>query len=346
MNLPNTMQALTINAGGFAQEAGIGPYLDAFDPYLSLAECPVPSPGQGQVVVRMRTAAINPSDIHFVKGEYGIPRVAGMVAGFEGCGDVVATGPGADALADKRVAFIGSNTSSGAWAEFALADASSCIPLPPGVRDEDAAGLFVNPLTAVGMVSLAEESGSSSVVLSAGASQLSKLMIGLAADRGLKTIALVRRANQIEKLKDLGCDHPLDVTAADFWEVFPGIIAAEKPRVFLDAVVDARSAKIFFGMPNRTRWVIYGLLDSTPSILDQMGQLIFTGKRIEGFWLTHWLASIDTEIRNRAFATVIEKFSSGTWRTDVAAKIPLSDAPARLPDALGNPNTGKLIFVP
>ncbi|MEM7237977.1 MAG: alcohol dehydrogenase catalytic domain-containing protein [Pseudomonadota bacterium] len=346
MSLPSTMRALTVNEGGFTKKAGIGPYLEAFDPYLSLSERPVPTPGKGQVLVRMRAAAINPSDIHFVKGEYGLPREQGMIAGFEGCGDVVATGEGADGLATQRVAFIGSGSASGAWADYVLADATSCIPLPSEIRDEDAAGFFVNPLTAVGMISLVEDYGSSAVVLSAGASQLSKLMIGLAADRGITSIALVRRADQIERLKSLGCDHPLDVTSQDFWEVFPNVVKTEKPRVFLDAVVDARSSQIFFGMPNRTRWVIYGLLDSTPSVLDQMGQLIFTGKRVEGFWLTHWLGSIDAATRNKAFATVIKKFGTGAWQTDIADRIPLGEASTRLPEMLGNPNAGKLIFVP
>ncbi|MEM9735434.1 MAG: NADH oxidoreductase, partial [Pseudomonadota bacterium] len=109
---------------------------------------------------------------------------------------------------------------------------------PDGIRDEDAAAFFVNPLTAVGMISLVAEAGSPAVVLTAGASQLSKLMIGLAADRGIATIPLVRRANQVEALKALGATHPLDITALDFADRFREVSRAEKPRVLLDAVVD------------------------------------------------------------------------------------------------------------
>ncbi|MEM8792277.1 MAG: zinc-binding dehydrogenase [Pseudomonadota bacterium] len=346
MSLPTDMQALTLKEDGFGRGPGIGPYLEDFDSHLSVDRIPLPTPGEGQVLIRLRKAAVNPSDIHFVKGEYGLPRVKHAVAGFEGCGDVVATGGKAEALADRRVAFIGSPTGTGAWAEYVLAEATSCVPLPDAIRDEDGAAFFVNPLTAVGMISLVEDYGSPAVVLSAGASQLSKLMIGLAAERGIKTIALVRRAEQIDLLSGLGADHPLDITAEDFPAAFAEASKQEKPRVFLDAVVDDVSAKIFFGMPNRTRWVIYGLLDPKPSVLDQMGQLVFTGKKIEGFWLTHWLTSVDQKTREAAFSTVFRKFSSGEWQTDVREEIELSKAPEKLAPLLRQSNTGKLLFVP
>ncbi|MEM9736310.1 MAG: alcohol dehydrogenase catalytic domain-containing protein, partial [Pseudomonadota bacterium] len=264
MAIPDEMQALILTEEGYATAEPTGPYVDDLGTYLTLTRQPVPQPGPGQVLVKVRLSAVNPSDIHFIKGEYGLPRVKGMAAGFEACGDVVATGEGADALAGRRVAFIGSKTGTGAWAEYALAEAASCVPVPDGIRDEDAAAFFVNPLTAVGMISLVAEAGSPAVVLTAGASQLSKLMIGLAADRGIATIPLVRRANQVEVLKGLGATHPLDITAPDFADRFGEISRAEKPRVLLDAVVDDVSAQIFFGMPNRTRWVIYGLLDQAP----------------------------------------------------------------------------------
>ncbi|MGB0731832.1 MAG: alcohol dehydrogenase catalytic domain-containing protein, partial [Miltoncostaeaceae bacterium] len=61
------------------------------------------------MLIKMRRAAINPSDIAFVQGFYGQPRVAGQPAGFEGVGTVVEAGasPEAQALLGKRVALFG-----------------------------------------------------------------------------------------------------------------------------------------------------------------------------------------------------------------------------------------------
>lgn len=346
MSLPTEMEALVLNEDGFTAAPPTGPYLDDLSPYLTLSRIAVPKPEAGQVLIRLRKASVNPSDIHFIKGEYGLPRVKGAAAGFEGCGDVVLTGPGAEKLDGQRVSFVGSKTGSGAWAEYVIAEAGSCAPLPDAIQDRDAAAFFVNPLTAVGMVTLAEEAGTGAIVLTAGASQLSKLIIGLAAGRGIKTIPLVRRASQVEMLRELGASHPLDTTAPDFAERFAQVCKAEKPRILLDAVADEVAARAFFAMPSRTRWIVYGKLNPAPVSLEQMGQFVFTGKRIEGFWLTEWLGQISADARKAAFATVFERFASGAWKTDIRDEIPLNEVHSKLAPELHKENTGKLLIVP
>ena len=65
---------------------------DSMDPYLELGEIETPVLESGQVLVEMAMAPVNPSDLHFLKGEYGQPRIQGKPAGFEGVGTVVAAG--------------------------------------------------------------------------------------------------------------------------------------------------------------------------------------------------------------------------------------------------------------
>jgi NADPH:quinone reductase-like Zn-dependent oxidoreductase len=345
MTLPSDMYALTLAEGGYTESTtSIGPYLDKLEPFIKGQRVAVPQPGDGQVLVKTRLAAINPSDIHFIKGEYGLPREAGAIPGFEGCGDVIAAGKGAEGFVGHRVAFVGSGAGTGTWAEYSVQDAAGCVPVPEAVRDEDAAAFFVNPLTAVAMVTIAKETGSGSVIMTAGASQLAKLMIPLAKDMGLNAIAIVRRDDCEQELKNLGAAHVLNCKSSSFTRDFQAVSGAEKPRILLDAVVDKVSADMFFAMPNRARWLIYGLLDSKPKVLDQMGQLVFTGKKIEGFWLSNWIVTVPDETRTNAVMQVIDRFSKGTWKTDVRLKIPFSKAHKMLPSELSKPNTGKLMF--
>ncbi|MEO1920233.1 MAG: zinc-binding dehydrogenase, partial [Paracoccaceae bacterium] len=283
------MRALVQLEDGYSGKSE-GPVISDAALYLAEAEIPVPTPEKGQVLIKLRIASVNPSDLHFIKGEYGQPRRKGAPVGFEGCGDVVAAGKGAERLIGKRVAFAVSLGGSGAWAEYALTDAVACIPLRSDVSDVNGSAQIVNPLTAMAMVDIAAKDGDA-FVISAATSQLGKLIISLAKDMNLKVIALVRRADAVTPLKAMGATEVLVTTASGFSDQFSVASRALKPRVFLDAVSDQICETVFTLMPNNARWVSYGKLGTEAPRLTQMGQLIFMGKRIEGFWLTNWMRS-------------------------------------------------------
>ena len=137
-----------------------GPRIDDLGLYLDAARIPTPQIEDGQVLIKVAMASINPSDLHFIKGEYGQPRVKGAPAGFEGVGEVVSgNGSRAEALVGERVAFTVQTPTSGAWAEYAVTPAAVCIPVRDDMRDEDAAGHIVNPLTALAMFDIARKAG-------------------------------------------------------------------------------------------------------------------------------------------------------------------------------------------
>lgn len=339
--LPPTMFATVLTQGGYSGEA-TGPYIDDAGDWLAAAELPVPEPGPGQVLIKLRAASVNPSDIHFIKGEYGQPRVKGAPAGFEGCGDVVATGSGADALRGQRVAFV--TVGSGAWAEYVLASAIMCIPLRPEISDEDGAAQIVNPLTAMAMVDIARTAGDAFVV-SAATSQLGKLMCGLGRDLGLKPLALVRRAEAAETLKELGASDVLVTTNPDVVLKFTNLSKTLKPKVFLDAVADQLSEQIFCAMPNQARWICYGKLSPELPTFTQAGQLIFMGKQIEGFWLTNWITSTPPADQARVVAEVQARFADGRWKTDISERLALKDVVSNLASTLKK-SDGKVMITP
>src|SRR5690606_4949247 len=95
----------------------------------------------------------------------------------------------------------------GSWAGYAVAEAAACYPLLPGMRNEDAAGMIVNPLTALAMFDIVREEGEKSFILTAGASQLSKLMISAARDEGFRPIAVVRRPCRQRDVSRLRATH-------------------------------------------------------------------------------------------------------------------------------------------
>ncbi|MBZ0129021.1 MAG: zinc-binding dehydrogenase [Rhodobacteraceae bacterium] len=327
------MHALLLKADGFSSTGVPASDLKDVAPFVEHGEVPVPVPGPGQVLIRVRASMVNPSDLSFIQGNYGQPRVKGAPAGFEGVGEVV-DGKGfmAARLKGKRVSFVAGPTGSGAWAEYAVADAATVIKLRADIRDEDGAAMIVNPLTAAAMVGMVPPNGA--FVASAAASQLGKLMAPLARDTNRRMIALVRRDAPVAALKELGAAHVLNETAPDFDQALAKVLAAEKPKLFLDAVSGAVSARVFNAMGMDARWVVYGKLTPEPPEILEPGKLIFMRKRIEGFWLVTWMRRTGIFGKLSAIRDVQSRFADGRWKTDISARVPLRKAVADLPKAL------------
>ncbi len=345
MTIASEMKALLLVGDGYARQPS-GSALEAMEPYVRPGVIGVPVPEATQVLIKVSLASINPSDVMFVKGLYGQPRVQGQPAGFEGVGTVVAAGDDAYAqsLVGKRIAFATGLTNWGAWADYALAEALACIPLIDAVRDEDAAAMIVNPLTAIAMYGIVKDEGHKAFVMTAGASQLCKLIIGLAKEDGYHPIVTVRRDDQIPLLKELGAAHVLNEKAPDFVQTLREVMKVEQPRIFLDAVTGPLASLGCDARPQRSRWIIYGRLDPSDTMIREPGQLIFQQKHVEGFWLTDWMRR-NKDRRGPAALEAQRRFADGRWSTDVTAVVPLAEAMARLPEELAKPN-GKVFIRP
>ncbi|MER0238310.1 zinc-binding dehydrogenase [Fulvimarina sp. MAC8] len=344
-DLPSKMKALVLDHDGYAETLE-GPTLDDLSKWTSLKEIDVPKPGPRGVVVKMALANVNPSDIHYIKGEYGKPREKGTPAGFEGCGTVVAAGEKAEGLVGKRVAVSTSQGGSGTWAEYAMTDMAAAVPVYDQLRDEDASALFVNPLSAWAMIDLVVEAGAKSFVMTAGSSQLGKLMASLAKERGLHSIATVRREEHRSPLEGLGVGTVLNTARDDFPSMLKQAMKQHSPTIMLDAVGDKASAAIFNAMPTSARWIIYGKMSPEVPDLPNLGQLVFMKKKIEGFWLAEWMGEASPEQKQNAFQAVQKRFIDGQWKTDVAETVSLDDAPKKLAKAMEGMNRGKVLLKP
>jgi len=339
-DIPAKMQAVLLRQGGYASDAIPASQVREVAQWLEQGELPLPQPDADQVLIKVKAAMINPSDLAFIQGGYGQPRVQGAAAGFEGVGEVIkGQGDYAKSLVGQRVSFV--TNGSGTWAEYALADAAQVIPLRPDLRDEDGAALIVNPLTAAAMVDLVPEGGA--FIASGAASQLGKLMAGLAAETGKRMIGLVRRDETISPLKELGATAVLNEISENFATDLKATLKSERPTVFLDCIAGAVSARVFAAMGKDSSWVIYGKMTrELPEILEP-GQMIFMRKKIEGFWLVSWMITTAFNDKMKAIQQVQARFADGRWHTDISARLPLRNLVADLPEAL-NKSDGKVMI--
>lgn len=228
---------------------------------LALAEVPVPLPGEGDVLLRVEAAPINPSDMGVLFGPADMttaraggsatrpvvtadvpaklmPGVAARVGlpiacGNEGAGVVVRAGasPAAQALLGRTVATLG----GAMYSQYRLAPAGFCLPLPEGTTPREGAACFVNPLTALGMVETMKLEGHTALVHTAAASNLGQMLVKLCAADGVPLVNIVRRPEQVELLRGLGAKHVLDSSDARFDDDLADALAETGATLGFDA---------------------------------------------------------------------------------------------------------------
>src|SRR5690606_36945731 len=106
---------------------------------LVLVDRPVPEPKAGEVLIKVSAAGINRPDVFQRKGNYPAPPGASDLPGLEVVGEIVGGDAAAGGLAigDKVCALL----AGGGYAEYCVAPAQQCLPVPKGLSDAEAAGL-------------------------------------------------------------------------------------------------------------------------------------------------------------------------------------------------------------
>lgn len=330
MPIPTTMQAIR---------------LESFDgpEGLHVREVPVPTPGPGEVLVKIRAAAVNPSDLMFLRGRYGVRREPPTIPGFEGCGDVVASGRGAGAVLVGRRVAVATQGGHGTWAQYTVASLTSCMPVRRSISDAQGAMLLVNPLTAWALIDRAVQGKSAGVLLNAANSALGRMLIRTARARGLTAVAIVRSAQHVPALEALGATVVVS-DSDDFAAQLREVCSAQRCAIGFDAVAGTLTGTMLAALPRGGRVLTYGALSLAPVQVD-VGTLLFGNRVVEGFWLTEW-------IRRRGLATVlramvdIQTSLADCMTTEVAATYRFSAAAAGVRAYQDNMGAGKIILTP
>src|SRR6185503_15695645 len=123
MELPKSMKAVEISAPGRPE-------------VLKPTERPVPQPQKNEVLIKVAAAGVNGPDIMQRKGLYPAPPGASDLPGLEVSGEIIAVGEGVKRwkAGDEVTAL----TNGGGYAQYCVADAQQCLPIPKGVSLVDA----------------------------------------------------------------------------------------------------------------------------------------------------------------------------------------------------------------
>lgn len=329
-DLPQTMRALVIDAPGAAPR---------------IEERPVPRPGPGEVLVRVAASPINPSDLMTVQGLYGIGWTFPLVPGLEGSGRVVAAGGGmlARYLSNRKVACVADG--QGLWAEYAVTKAARCVALPADMPLGPAAMSFVNPLTAVALVSTARRGGHRAAISTAAGGALGRMIAARGRQEGVTIINVVRRADQARQMRDGGVRHVLSTEDPGFDADLKALCRQLRCRMAFDAVGGDLTGRLVEAMGRRSETLVYGALALQPIALNP-GTMIFRGVTVRGFWLSDWLSARSFPAQLLMVRTVTRALRGGFAESRVAGEFDLADGAAALNAYISDMSAGKILMTP
>ena len=315
---------------------------------LHVEERDIPTPGPGEVLIRVEAAACNPSDLLFLTGSYVSAKDLPSAPGWEGAGTVVAAGSGlfGSFLKGRRVAFGTLETSDGSWGEYCLTEAKRCIPVAKDVSTEQAADLIVNPMTAIGMLAEARKGKHRAAISTAGASQLGRMVLALANREGYPVIHTVRRPEQAELLRSLGADHVLDSSTPDFESELSAKAQDLGATIAFDAIAGESPNQLLEAMPPLSKVLVYGVLAGSREMPMDVGPVLSKASGIEGFYLIHWMENVGPLQLLLAARKAQKLFADGTFKTQIARRVSLEDAVSGIEAYLEDMTGGKTLICP
>ena len=296
---------------------------------------PEPVPGTGEVLVRVRAAGVNNADLLQMQGRYPAPLGSPPdIPGLELAGEVVALGPGSARFApgDRVMAVVG----GGAQAELAVVHERAAMPVPPGMRWEEAGALpeaFTTAhdalFTQCGLT-LGER-----VCISAGAGGVGTAAVILASAAGARVTATVRNPDLRPGVAALGATAvaPDDLGRLGAFDVVLELVGAPNLAADLDALaVGGRIAVIGVGA------------GSTADV--DLRVLMTKRARICGSTLRARPLEAKADAARRMEASVLPIFGHGDRHVPLVATYPLAAARAAYDRFVAEAKLGKIVLVP
>ena len=201
---------------------------------LAVVQRPVPAPGPGEVLVKVVAAGINRPDILQRRGMYPPPPGAPDILGLEIAGEVVSAGESVGPLIGQKVCAL---VAGGGYAEYCLAPAGTCLPVPKVLSLTDAAAMPETLFTV--WVNLFERGFAADgdwVLVHGGTSGIGTMAIALGNLFGLKVIVTCGTGDKCARALELGAHAAINYREQDFVEEVHRVTDRKGVDVVIDMV--------------------------------------------------------------------------------------------------------------
>lgn len=301
-----------------------------------------PQLAEGQVLLEMLAAPINPSDVLTLTGQYGILPPLPAIGGNEGVAQVVELGAGVTGLDIGQTVLIPMGI--GTWATHMVADAKGLIALPNGVDPIQLSMITINPPTASLLLSeFVDLKEGDWVIQNAANSGVGSYLIKLAKLRGLKTVNVVRRESLVKPLLAAGAD----VVLVDGEDLAARVKTATEGAVIklgIDAVGGTATARLGEALGEGATLVNYGAMSGESCVLAPL-VIIFKDVTVRGFWLAKWFRTSTPAQQQELYGSLIGLIATGKLSAPVHATYPVKDIKQAVAAASSGQRDGKIIVV-
>ncbi len=330
MSIPATMRALQQTSLEGPQDMRL------------ITDAAVPSPGPGEVLIRVTVAGVNFADISKARGTFLNGPQPPYPAGFEAAGEIVEVGESVTwARPGDRVVGVG----DGAFAEYMVLPVAAAMPVPPGWTEQQSLGLVVNwPTALAALKPLGNISAGQTVLVHAAAGATGQAAVAMAKHYGATVIATAS-PDKHETVLALGADHVLDSRGDD--------IAAEVLRltggIGVDVVLESAGGPTFaasLAVAKRVtgRVVVFGLAGGEASITNW--ELVYKHQvHVIGFNIGVLIQSAP-QIFGEVMAELSVLIAAGVLAPARPTVYELSDGPKALAELEARATVGKLALIP
>ena len=302
----------------------------------------MPEPGAGEVLIKVAAAGINRPDVFQRKGNYAPPPGASDLPGLEVAGEIVGgdAAAGGFAVGDKVCALV----AGGGYAEYCVAPAAQCLPIPNGLSDIEAAGL---PETYFTVWSNVFDRGAlqagEALLVHGGASGIGTTAIQLARAMGNPVYATVGSDERVRAVEQLGAAKGINYKTQDFVKEVLDATGGAGVNVILDMVAGDYINRNMKCLADDGRIVVIALLGGARAEVD-CNQILRRRLTLTGSTLrprpVNFKGAIAQALRQRVWPLL----EQGAIKPIVHATFPLEQAAAAHAMMEAGENIGKIIL--
>ena len=329
MDLPERMTAIGIAHPG-------GPEV------LRPVETAMPRPAAGQVLVKVGAAGVNRPDVIQRLGHYPPPPGASPIPGLEIAGEIVGLGEGvpSDMLGRKVCALV----TGGGYAEYCVADARHCLPVPDGLSLSEAAAM---PETLFTVWHNVFERGfardGETLLVHGGTSGIGTMAIKLGKLFGLTVIVTCGSDGKCQAALDVGADHAINYRTQNFVEEVNGLTGGQGAELVLDMVAGSYTQRNLDCLGVNGRLVTIAVLGGAQATVNMAGLMVkrqtITGSTMRAR-SDAFKAALAEEIAREVWPFV----EAGDLRPEMDSQFALRDAAAAHARMESGDHIGKIVL--